>query len=82
MSYCSIWQINSKFVVEVYEAKNSFQLFYRDSRTLNAASRRIPKRAEGANKDLCFLVLILLVFLVVKTTKVKGPAPELIKGEL
>ena len=37
--------------IKVYEAKNSVQLFCRDSRTLNAASRRVPKQVDEATGE-------------------------------
>ena len=48
--------------IKVYEAKNSVQLFCRYYRTLNAASRRVPKRVMGANKDVLFSLHFACVF--------------------
>ena len=38
--------------VKAYEEKNFVQLVNRDSRTLDSAKQRVPKRVEGANQDL------------------------------
>ena len=38
--------------IEMFENTNSIQLGHRDSRTLEAARKRVPKRVEGANKEL------------------------------
>ena len=36
----------------MFENTNFIQLGHRDSRTLEAAKKRVPKRVEGANKEL------------------------------
>ena len=38
--------------VELFEKANSIQFGYRDSRTLEGAKKRIPKRVERANSEL------------------------------
>ena len=48
--FSSYKQLKDK--VEAYEKARSIQLGYRDSRTLEAAKKRVPKRVEGANFEL------------------------------
>ena len=38
--------------VDVYQKEKYVQLTHRDSRTLDDASKRVPKRVESANKEL------------------------------
>ena len=60
-------------IIKMYEVNNFVQLVQRDSRTLDTAIKRVPKRVEGANKDLCAIIAsISCVQLVVKTAKTKG----------
>ena len=49
-SFTSYKQLEEK--IELYEKTNFVQLGHRDSRTLEAARKRVPKRVEGANKEL------------------------------
>ena len=56
--------------IKTYEVNKFVQLVYRDSRTLDTAIKRVPKRVEGANENLCAIIAsISWVHLVVKTTK-------------
>ena len=48
--FSSYKQLKEK--VEVFEKANSIQFGYRDSRTLEAAKKRVPKRVERANSEL------------------------------
>ena len=45
--------------IEVYEETNFIQLGHKDSRTLEGAKKRTPKRVENANKDLQYYSLCL-----------------------
>ena len=45
--------------IKVYENATSVQLSHRDSRTLEAARKRVPKRIEGANEDLKYYTIHL-----------------------
>ena len=38
--------------MKIYERSNSVQLGHRDSRTLEAARKRVPIRVDGANNEL------------------------------
>ena len=49
-SFTSYKQLEEK--VKIYEKSNFVQLGHRDSRTLEAARKRVPKRVEGANNEL------------------------------
>ena len=48
--FSSYKQLKEK--VEVFEKANSIQFGYKDSRTLEAAKKRVPKRVEQANPEL------------------------------
>ena len=48
--FSSYKQLKEK--VEVFEKANSIQFGYRDSRTLEAAKKRVPKKVEQANPEL------------------------------
>ena len=50
--FSSYKQLKDK--VEAYEKARSVQLGYRDSRTLEAAKKRVPKSVEGANFELMY----------------------------
>lgn len=49
-SFTSYEQLEEK--VKIYERSNFVQLGHRDSRTLEAARKRVPIRVDGANKEL------------------------------
>ena len=58
---------------KTYEVNKFVQLVHRDSRTLETAIKRVPKRVERANEDLCAIIAsISCVHLMVKTAKTKG----------
>ncbi len=40
--------------VKAYEKSRHVQLTHTDSRTLEASMKRVPKRVEGANRDLVY----------------------------
>ena len=48
--FISYRQLEEK--VKIYEKSKFVQLGHRDSRTLETAKKRVPKRVDGANKDL------------------------------
>ena len=45
--------------VDVYQKEKYVQLNHRDLRMLDAASKRVPKRVEIANKKLCYYMVHL-----------------------
>ena len=49
-SFTTYKQLEEK--VKIYERSNFVQLGHRDSRTLEAARKRVPIRADGANNEL------------------------------
>lgn len=55
--FSSYEELNLK--VKEYEKERSVQLTLRDSRTLEAAGKRVPKRVEGANKKPRFYIVHL-----------------------
>ena len=60
-------------IIKTYEVNKFVQVVHRDSRTLDTAIKRMPKREEGANEDECAIIAsISCVHLVVKTAKTKG----------
>ena len=67
--FSSYKQLKDK--VEVYEKSLSIQLGYRDSRTLEAAKKWVPKRVEGANSDLKYYNINLTCMFSGKTFKSK-----------
>lgn len=58
--------------VKAYERERSVQLTLRDSRTLEAAGKRVPKRVEGANKSLLYYNIHLTCVFGGKAFKSKG----------
>ena len=65
--------------VDAYQKEKYVQLTHRDSRTLEAASKRVPKRVEIANKGLRYYsVHLACVFGGKKcTSKGSGQRPTL-----
>ena len=49
-SFTTYKQLEEK--VKIYERSNFVQLGHRDSRTLEAARKRVPIRVDGANNEL------------------------------
>ena len=67
-TFASYTELEKK--IKTYEVNKFVQLAHRDLRTLEAAMKRVPKRVEGANKDVCAIIVsIPYVYLVVKTAK-------------
>ncbi len=58
--------------VKSYEKSRSIQLTHRDSRTLEAASKRVPKRVEGAKPELKYYNIHLTCLFGGKKYKNKG----------
>ena len=58
--------------VKSYEKSRSVQLTHRDSRTLEAARKRVPKRVEGANAELKYYSIHLTCLFGGKKYKSKG----------
>ena len=46
--------------IKAFEETTYSQLVHRDSRTLEAAAKRVPKKVEKANKELLLLFYLLL----------------------
>ena len=46
-------------LLKSFEEKTYSQLVHRDSRTLEAAAKRVPKKVEKANKDLVYYTINL-----------------------
>jgi len=55
--------------VKAFEETMYSQLVHRDSRTLEAAAKRVPKRVENAKKELLYYTINLTCVLVEKSTK-------------
>ena len=69
-TFASYTELEKK--IKKYEVNKFVQLVHRDSRTLEAAIKRVSKRVEGANEDLCAIIAsISCVHLVVKTAKTR-----------
>ena len=58
--------------IRAYEDGNNIQLVYNDSRTLEAATKRAPKRISKANKELVYYSLHLTCLFGGKTFHSKG----------
>ena len=58
--------------VDVYQKEKYVQLTHRDSRTLDAASKRVPKRVEIANKELRYYAVHLACVFGGKKYRNKG----------
>ena len=52
VSDCFVSYADLESRVKDYESANNVQLTNRDSRTLESAQKRVPKRVEGANSNL------------------------------
>lgn len=68
--FSSYEQLEEKIIL--YEERNNVQLSYNDSRTLNGASKRAPKRVQTANKKLHYYYLHLTCNFGGKQFKSKG----------
>ena len=70
-TFASYTELEKK--IKTYKVSKFLQLVHRDSRTLEAAIKRLSKRVEGANEDACTIIAsISCVHFVVKTAKTKG----------
>ena len=58
--------------LKIYEDKKSVQFTHLDSRTLDNARKRVPKRVEGANPDLKYHSISLSCVFGGKDYKCKG----------
>ena len=58
--------------IKLYETSTSVQLTHRDSRTLETARKRVPKRVEGANMKLKYYSIHLSCVFGGKKYKNKG----------
>ena len=69
-TFASYTELEKK--LKTYKVNKFVQLVQRDSRTLEATIKKMPKRVEGANEDVCAIIpSISHVHLVVKTAKTK-----------
>ena len=57
--------------VKFFEETTYSQLVHRDSRTLEAAAKRVPKKVEKANKELVYYTINLTCVLAGKSTKIE-----------
>ena len=70
-TFASYTELENK--IKTYKVNKFVQLVHRDSTTLETAIKRVSKRVEGANEDLCGIIAsISCVHLVVKTAKTNG----------
>ena len=74
-SFSSYSDLDAK--VKSYEKSRSIQLTHRDSRTLEAASKRAPKRVEGAKPELKYYSIHLTCVFGGKKYKSKGSGERL-----
>ena len=74
--FASYADLESK--VKDYESANNVQLTHRDSRTLESAQKRVPKRVEGANSSLKYYFVYLTCVCGGKPYKsrIKGDRPN------
>ena len=68
--FSSYEQLKEK--ISAYEDGNNIQLVYNDTRTLEAAKRRAPKRVNKAKKELVYYSLHLTCLFGGKTFHSKG----------
>ena len=57
--------------VKFFEEITYSQLVHRDSRTLEAAAKRVPKKVEKANKELVYYTINLTCVFGGKSTKIE-----------
>ena len=58
--------------IRAYEEENSVQLHHRDSRTLDSAKNRVPKKVKGAKEELKYESIQLVCSFGVKPYKSKS----------
>ena len=78
-SFTSYKQLEEK--VKIYERSNFVQLGHRDSRTLEAARKKVPIGVDGAN-ELKYHPLNLHVSLEIKSKRIKAQGKGFIRGNL
>ena len=67
--------------VNAYQSEKFVQLVKRDTKTLEMANKRVPKRDEGANTALVYYSIHYICAFGGKVTKMKEPGRGEIKGE-
>ena len=78
-SFTSYKQLEEK--VKIYERSNFVQLGHRDSRTLEAARKRVPIRVDGANNELKYYSIHLTCVFgdEIKSTRIKAQGKGFIR---